>query len=86
MEIKYSKTTIKELLEYRSLKSVYRLIHLSKLPLKTSYTREEVERLKITKSLIKQRVKQKQILEYWSFYYGLKDVKGTGNREQLVNL
>ena len=79
MEIKYSKTTIKELLNYSSLKSVYRLIHLTKLPLKTAYTREEVERIKITKSLIKQKLKQKQILEYWSFYYALKEVNKANN-------
>ena len=79
MEIKYSKETIKILLNYRSLKSVYRLIHLTKLPLKTAYTREEVERIKITKSLIKQKLKQKQILEYWSFYYALKEVNKANN-------
>lgn len=75
MEINFTKYDLMIQLEFKSLSSVYRLLRTSLLPKKQFYSMEELQKLKISKSLLDNGANTKEVQSYWEHYYSLKPIK-----------
>ena len=72
MEIKFSKADLMRNLNYKSRTSLYELLRISLLEKKAWYSMEELEKLRISKSLLEQHKSKNFVLQYWTHYHQLK--------------
>ena len=72
MEIKFSKADLMRYFNYKSRTSLYELLRISLLEKKAWYSMEELEKLRISKSLLEQSKSKNFVLQYWTHYHQLK--------------
>lgn len=76
MEIKFSKHDLRKILGYKSLNSVYSILNITFISVrKTYYTQDDLNKLKISKTLLNSGYTKEKVINYWREYRRLKNVQ-----------